>query len=233
MSQYIGLDPRYINHITKSFTSDGTTTTFNIGINPGSPNSILVNQDGVIQRPVLDYTTQGANLVFSIAPPAAEIGVTDNIFVVFLGIANQINSPADNTVTTAALQPQSVTLGKLAASLLASAGQAQSFTNSTTLLTPLGLGSALQGANQLMNADGFQKFPGGLILQWGTSSSRTPFTFPTPFITAKYITVGMHIGSLTSVNIISDSTYNSNLTSDNFLDNNTIAVTVKWISIGI
>jgi hypothetical protein len=43
------------------------------------------------------------------------------------------------------------------------------------------------GSNQSLSSDGYQKLPGGLIIQWGTftpSSSTTSLTFPVAFSTA-------------------------------------------------
>lgn len=80
---YIGLEPRYVRHHTQSFTSNGTTLSYPLAVNPGTPSSIIVYVDGVPQRPGLDYNVQLSNLVFDQAPPAPEIGVTNNIFVVY------------------------------------------------------------------------------------------------------------------------------------------------------
>ena len=48
--------------------------------------------------------------------------------------------------------------------------------------------SAFTGSNQSKAASGFQKLPGGVILQWGKDQGTTPseawITFPTPFPTA-------------------------------------------------
>lgn len=69
---------------------------------------------------------------------------------------------------------------------VASTAQAQAWASNTTLLTPLRLAEAFQGANQSKATSGFQKLPGGLILQWGsgntTAGSGTwdyPIAFPT------------------------------------------------------
>lgn len=53
---------------------------------------------------------------------------------------------------------------------VASTAQAQGLTSNTTLLTPLRLAEAFKGANQSLAGNGFQKLPGGLILQWGTAN---------------------------------------------------------------
>lgn len=53
---------------------------------------------------------------------------------------------------------------------VASTAQAQDQTSNTTLITPLLLARAFQGSNHSLAANGFQKLPGGLILQWGTAN---------------------------------------------------------------
>ena len=51
---------------------------------------------------------------------------------------------------------------------VASAAQAQALTSNTTLITPLRLDDAFKGSNQsTVGVSGYQKLPGGLILQWG------------------------------------------------------------------
>lgn len=70
---------------------------------------------------------------------------------------------------------------------IASTAQAQAWTNDQVLLTPLKLAHALQGANQTLSASGYQKFPGGYIVQWGSTAAIAsgansvtafPITFP-------------------------------------------------------
>lgn len=71
---------------------------------------------------------------------------------------------------------------------------------------------------------------GGLIIQWGLSKSRTAVTCPIAF-TAAHISIGTHIGTDSSVNIIIDTNAQSN-TSMTFLDNYSSSVYVEWIAIG-
>jgi len=94
------------------------------------------------------------------------------------------------------------------------------------------LAAALQGANQSLAASGYQKLPGGLIIQWGLNQSRTPFSLPIAFPTDKFISIGIHTGSGSSVNIIHDLNYRTNLTTDSFLDSYSSAINVIWFSIG-
>lgn len=71
---------------------------------------------------------------------------------------------------------------------VASTAQAQAWASNTTLMTPLRLGEAFQGGNQSLVTSGFQKLPGGLIIQWGNplinSGSLQNITFPIAFPTA-------------------------------------------------
>jgi hypothetical protein len=70
---------------------------------------------------------------------------------------------------------------------VASTAQSQAWLSNTTLLTPLRLTEAFQGANQSKATSGFQKLPGGLILQWGlgnTSAGTGTWNYPIAFPTA-------------------------------------------------
>lgn len=67
---------------------------------------------------------------------------------------------------------------------VASAAQSRAMTANNVYLSPLQLANAFTGTNQSIGASGFQKLPGGLILQWGSVSvttSGTSFSWPTPF----------------------------------------------------
>lgn len=72
---------------------------------------------------------------------------------------------------------------------VASTAQAQALISDTVLISALKLAQAFQGSNQSLVSNGYQKFPGGVIMQWGVAtvpSANTPFavTFPTAFPTA-------------------------------------------------
>lgn len=70
---------------------------------------------------------------------------------------------------------------------VASTAEAQAWTENTKIITALRLKEALQGANQSIGTSGYQKLPGGLIIQWGTwAASATAgnpvvVTFPIAF----------------------------------------------------
>lgn len=64
---------------------------------------------------------------------------------------------------------------------VATTPQAQAQTANNVYLSPLALANASKGANQSLLTGGFQKLPGGLILQWGGSAfipSGGNLTFP-------------------------------------------------------
>lgn len=74
---------------------------------------------------------------------------------------------------------------------VASTLQAQQQTSNTVLLSALRLAEAFKGSNQSLLGTGFQRLPGGLIIQWGsltqnrgtTVNHTFPLTFPNVAIT--------------------------------------------------
>ena len=65
---------------TSGNTYNGSNTTFNLGTQVGSPAQLLVSHDGVIQKPVTDYTiaTGGTQITFTTAPATgASIFITE------------------------------------------------------------------------------------------------------------------------------------------------------------
>jgi hypothetical protein len=80
--------------------------------------------------------------------------------------------------------------GDVSGAAIAGINEARDFTLNTRLLTPLGLNNALTGGNQDKGANGYQKLPGGLIIQWGTGTdTATNKSFPIPFPNACYAMV--------------------------------------------
>lgn len=80
--------------------------------------------------------------------------------------------------------PGSVDADQLATQLGVVDAQVQTLVNDT--LTPAKLAAAFGGVNQSLATNGYQKLPGGLIIQWGEASAQTisvtvtlPISFPT------------------------------------------------------
>ena len=78
---------------------DGSKTTFTLtsggqSYKPGSANTLLVSLGGVIQEAVTSYTVVNDQITFS-NPPTSDA----NIFIIALGSAVSIGTPADGTIT--------------------------------------------------------------------------------------------------------------------------------------
>jgi hypothetical protein len=73
---------------------------------------------------------------------------------------------------------------------LANTAEAQALASAVVALTPARLADAFKGTNQSLVGNGYQKLPGGLIIQWGTYSlsavagTAQAITFPVAFPTA-------------------------------------------------
>lgn len=72
------------------------------------------------------------------------------------------------------------------ATKVASAAQARAMSDNGVFLSPLQLANAFTGTNRSAIANGWQKLPGGIILQWGgvqiaTANTQTPFSFNIEF----------------------------------------------------
>lgn len=71
---------------------------------------------------------------------------------------------------------------------LAISAEAQAFADGLKAITPASLNAAFKGANQSLAANGYQRLPGGLLIQWLSVShgglgngSSVAFTFPMAF----------------------------------------------------
>ena len=83
---------------------NGTTSTFNLtsggqSFKPGSASALLVSLGGVIQEPIESYTVVDDQITFS-NPPTSN----SNIFLIALGSAVSIGTPADNTIDATKLR---------------------------------------------------------------------------------------------------------------------------------
>lgn len=144
-------------------------------------------------RYYLDASTAGA--VTNTAPSdAMQIGIAKSATVLWVDV------DASAAVTDATESVKGIIQ-------IASSAEAQALTNNTRALTPAKLAAALQGANQSFAANGYQKLPGGLILQWGTVASiatsgdaSQAVTFPMSFPNNTYGVFGIVISpALTQV----------------------------------
>ena len=165
------------NLLTQSeYVADAQRTT---GNQPGIARSKLVN------KALRQTSLLAAGLAEFIADYQAN-NVTDSLtaqnIADYLLAAIQANIP---TVPDAS----DTVKGKIE---IATAAEAQSFSSSLLALTPATLNQALKGANQTLGTTGYQKFPGGLIMQWGLVNFPNPpagfqtYTYPIAFPNAVF-----------------------------------------------
>lgn len=122
---------------------------------------------------------------------------------------------------------------------VASTAQAQALASNTTLITPLRLAEAFQGANQSNAVSGFQKLPGGLILQWGQgtadASGKITGSWPTAFTTSVYQAVANSGAGASGISTIKSAAVGSgtNLTTYTFWQDTAVAGNIiNYIAIG-
>lgn len=136
------------------YTSDAQRTT---GNQPGIARSKLVN------KALRQASLLSAGLAEFIADYQANNvtdGLTPQQIADYLLAAIAANFPTVPDASTTAK-------GKIE---IATAEEAQAYSSSLLALTPATLNQALKGSNQSLTGNGYQKFPGGLIVQWGTFS---------------------------------------------------------------
>ena len=94
---YIARSPAYGAFEKQTLVADGSTTTFALNFTVGSSSSVLVSVAGVIQEPEVGYSLSGGgtNIVFSSAPSSS-----DTVFVVFLGLARDVDNIANTGTIT-------------------------------------------------------------------------------------------------------------------------------------
>lgn len=136
---------------------------------------------------------------------AGDIPAGAAVTVVYDGVRFQLQ--------TVALSPNASTVRKGLVQLATSA-EAQDLTDALKALTPATLAAALQGANQSLAVNGYQKLPGGLIVQWGqvaataaTGTTTFPIAFPNNvFIqcATDYDTAGTAVKSLAVLPTLTD-----------------------------
>ena len=56
-----------LTYVTRNYTGDGSDTTFTV-TNGATVDSVIVTENGVVQRPTTDYTVSGTTLTFTTAP---------------------------------------------------------------------------------------------------------------------------------------------------------------------
>ncbi len=106
----------------------------------------------------------GSVLNYGVATQAeAEAGVIDTKYMTPLRAKQAIAAivPAASETVSGRLE-------------IATASEAQGLADTTRALTPAALNEAFKGVNRSHAASGFQRLPGGLIVQWGVATATGP-----------------------------------------------------------
>ena len=107
-SEWKNSSAQALNMVANSFTGTGATTVFTLGAAPGVAANVLVWQDGVRQRPLVDYTVSGTQITFVAAPSNG--AAIDTIVVATI---STIGVPANKAVTDATLSdPLALSISK-------------------------------------------------------------------------------------------------------------------------
>ena len=139
-------------------------------------------------------------------------------------------------ITPSNLTSRTATLTRTGIVELADTTEAQALSDAVRAITPATLAAALQGGNQSLAANGYQKLPGGLILQWGTLASinaataSPTITFPVAFPSTCIVVLPIGNTSGTS----QAATYIATKTPSNFTVYNpaSVAVVFSYLAIG-
>lgn len=152
------------------------------------------------QDPELDVGNAYWIIAFASAGDFYTKAETDGLYLAKAqNLADLTNTATARTNLSVYSQAQTYTKTEVdAKTAVASTAQAQAWTSNTTLITPFRLAEALKGTNQSLTSAGYQKLPGGLIIQWGSTSSANttgttplPLTFPNAVLFASVVDSGV------------------------------------------
>ena len=126
---------------------------------------------------------------------------------------------------------------------LATSSEAQALTDALKAITPSTLAQALKGTNQSLAANGYQKLPGGLIFQWGSTTYNgaagtnpsQAVAFPIAFNTV-YQVAAMNDaanGSNKAANMDGLTTTGFTAIFDGWDASMDIPATMRWIAVGV
>jgi hypothetical protein len=197
--------------------------------------SICMGSDGTIyrakqvsvnQNPVTDTTDTYWEIAFANVSDFYTQTQSDSRYLQkSANLSDLVNPATARTNLSVYSQAQTYTKTEVdVKTTVASAAQSQSQTSDTVLISALKLASAFQGSNQLLATSGYQKLPGGLILQWGRvagsgGSTIQTISFPIPFPTAVFLAAPVDTGADNSLAYGSWNRANSSLTSAAFAFN--------------
>lgn len=130
--------------------------------------SSLDDADILLVRQGTSDKSVTADLIKTFSAPSSASTTTPGI--VELATATETATGTDTTraVTPAGLAALTASEARAGLVELATDAEAQALTDDTKIITALKLATAFQGSNVSKTANGYQKLPSGLIIQWGT-----------------------------------------------------------------
>lgn len=123
------------------------------------------------------------------------------------------NTQLDTALKARGLQSASTTLKGVVQ--LATSAEAQALSNTAKAITPDALNMAFKAANQSLAATGYQKLPGGLIIQWAqvtvassaaNAVATLPVAFPTVCVASSVSKIGAAAPTASDLSSISVTT---------------------------
>lgn len=124
----------------------------------------------------------------------------------------------------------------------ASTAEAQAFTVTNKAISPSTLSDAFKGANISLAANGYQKLPSGVILQWGTASIAAtgsyvslPVAFPSAFtavMTSMYVAAAPGVTANNNVGVQAQPDNLTRFVARCYQDGLGVAKTVTWFAVG-
>lgn len=120
----------------------------------------------------------------------------------------------------------------------ATAAEAQAMSNASCAITPATLAAAMKGVNQSLTTAGWQRFPGGLILQWGngttSSGGLASISFPVAYPSAAlHASVSAAVNGLSKVSLAyARSSLGLSVYSADSATGQGVPVNFDWFSIG-
>jgi hypothetical protein len=177
----IGNSPKYANYAPEYFTGNGVQIAFATLYNIASAASILVIIDGIKQL-ANTYSVNGNTVTFSEAPPNLS-----SIEIINLATVGQVNTVADNTVSTSKLVDANVTLAKMAPDSVGTSNLVDSSVSTRKLNFDTG---SFSFRNKIIGGD-FSTNPWqrGTSFVAPTTTSYTADRWRTTFVTSAVVTV--------------------------------------------
>ena len=185
-----GLQGSYFNVAVAGGTADALTAAYPVAITALTNGMKLYVRAGAANTTTTPTFTPNSGVIAAktIVKGAGSALAAGDIVGAGHWIGLTYDSTLDKWVLLSPTVPDATTTVK-GVVRLATPAEAQALTDATKALVPATLAAALAGANQSLTANGYQKLPGGLIIQWGevtssgTAAGNATATFPVAFPT--------------------------------------------------